>query len=87
MPDSRIFWTTAFLQVNDGDIRGQYQGQQITQKATQEIAQGQQIIYTVKAGDTLSGIAKKFGTTAKDLAIKNQIKNINVIYTGQKLRI
>lgn len=73
--------------VNDGDIRGQYQGQQTTQKATQEIAQGQQIIYTVKAGDTLSGIAKKFGTTVKDLAIKNQIKNINVIYTGQKLRI
>lgn len=45
------------------------------------------IIYTVKRGDTLSGIARKFGKTIKDIAILNGISNVNYIYVGQKLRI
>jgi len=43
--------------------------------------------YTVKKGDTLSAIAKKYGTTAKKIAALNDIKNINLIYVGQKLLI
>lgn len=43
--------------------------------------------YTVKSGDTLSGIAAKYGTTVSDIAKKNNISNINVIYVGQKLTI
>lgn len=43
--------------------------------------------YTVKSGDTLSGIAKKYGTTVKQLASWNNIKNVNKIYVGQKLRV
>lgn len=43
--------------------------------------------YTVKRGDTLSGIAKKYGTTYQKIAALNGIKNPNVIYAGQKLRI
>ena len=46
-----------------------------------------EIIYTVKAGDTLSAIAKKYNTTVKAIAEKNGIKNVNLIYTGQKLKI
>lgn len=43
--------------------------------------------YTVKSGDTLSGIAAKHGTTYQKLAAKNGIANPNVIYPGQVLKI
>lgn len=44
--------------------------------------------YTVKRGDTLSAIAKKYGTTVKKIMAENSsIKNANLIYTGQKLKI
>lgn len=43
--------------------------------------------YTVKKGDTLSGIAKKYNTTVKKLVSLNKIKNANLIYPGQKLRV
>lgn len=43
--------------------------------------------YTVKAGDTLSGIAAKYGTTYQEIAKKNGIANPNKIYVGQVLKI
>lgn len=44
--------------------------------------------YTVKKGDTFSGIAKKYKVTQKKLKELNpQIKDINKIYVGQKIRI
>lgn len=43
--------------------------------------------YTVKTGDTLAGIAAKFGTTYQCLARINHISNPNLIYTGQVLDI
>lgn len=43
--------------------------------------------YTVKLGDTLSGIAKKYGTTYKKIAKDNNIKDPNKIYVGQKIII
>ena len=46
-----------------------------------------EMIYTVKAGDTLSAIAKKYKTTVKAIAEKNGIKDVNFIRTGQKLKI
>ena len=45
------------------------------------------VTYTVKSGDTLSAIAKKFGTSVDALVQKNNIKNPNLIYVGQKLII
>lgn len=41
--------------------------------------------YYVQAGDTLSGIAAKFGTTVSALVSANGISNPNVIYVGQKI--
>lgn len=43
--------------------------------------------YTVVAGDTLSGIASKFGVHYLDVAAMNGISNPNKIYAGQKLII
>ena len=43
--------------------------------------------YTVQSGDTLSGIAAKFGTTYQAIAAKNGISNPNLIYPGQVLHI
>lgn len=45
------------------------------------------VVYTVKSGDTLSGIAVKYGTTYQHLASINGIANPNLIYPGQKIRI
>lgn len=43
--------------------------------------------YVVKKGDTLSAIAKKFGTTYQKIASDNGIANPNLIFAGQKLVI
>ncbi len=42
--------------------------------------------YTVKSGDTLSGIASRLGTTVANLQSKNSIKDVNKIYVGQVLK-
>ena len=42
-------------------------------------------VYVVQGGDTLSGIASKYGTTYQDLAAKNGISNPNLIYPGMRL--
>ena len=43
--------------------------------------------YTVKSGDNLTNIAKRFKTTVAKLVSLNNIKNPNKIYVGQKLRV
>lgn len=45
------------------------------------------IVYIVKSGDTLSGIAAKYGTTYQKLAAYNNISNPNLIAVGQKILI
>jgi len=42
---------------------------------------------TVKPGDTLAAIARKYGVTVWNLAKNNGIKNVNLIYVGQRLCI
>ena len=43
--------------------------------------------YVVKYGDTLSGIALRFGTTVNNLVALNDISNPNLIYVGQVLKV
>ena len=43
--------------------------------------------YTVVKGDTLWSIAKKFNTTVDELVRLNNIKNKNLIYVGQVLKL
>lgn len=45
------------------------------------------IDYAVKRGDTLSGIAARYGTTYQKIAKDNNIANPNLIYPGQRLKI
>ena len=44
-------------------------------------------VYIVKRGDTLIKIASKYHTTYQKLAKDNNIKNPNLIYVGQKIKI
>lgn len=73
----------------NGDVRRRVLGSRY--KAVQDKINGAsrpapQRVYTVKPGDTLSGIAAKLGTTYQALAAKNGISNPNVIYPGQKIK-
>ncbi|AEI67755.1 LysM peptidoglycan-binding domain-containing protein [Corallococcus macrosporus] len=43
--------------------------------------------YRIRRGDTLSALAVRFGTTVSKLARDNNIKNPDLIYTGNTLRI
>lgn len=57
------------------------------QNRVNELLAPKVITYTIKSGDTLSGIAQRYGTTVSKLASDNNIQNINLIYAGQKLTI
>lgn len=45
------------------------------------------ITYTVKRGDTLWAIARRYGTSIEEIVSVNNIANSNLIYPGQILRI
>ena len=45
------------------------------------------VTYTAKTGDTLTAIAKKYGTTVKAIKELNAIKDVNLIFVGQKIKI
>ena len=47
----------------------------------------EKVYYTVKRGDNLSKIAAKYNTTVKQLVAWNNIKNANLIFSGQVLRV
>jgi len=61
---------------------GEDKKKDVTSKNTRK-----EIIYTVKKGDTLSGIANKYGTTVNKLVEINNISNPNLIYPGQKIKV
>lgn len=43
--------------------------------------------YYVRKDDTLTAIANRFGTTIQQIAADNNIKNVNLIYVAQPLKI
>jgi LysM repeat protein len=45
------------------------------------------LVHVVQRGETLSSIARRYGTTAAALASANGLRNPNLIYVGQRLRI
>lgn len=44
-------------------------------------------VYVVRRGDTLSGIARRFGVSQRALMQANSLRNPNFIWVGQRLRI
>jgi len=52
-----------------------------------EQPQNEPVYYIIQKGDTLSAIAQKYNTTINELAVLNNIKNVNLIYAGTKIRI
>jgi LysM repeat protein len=44
-------------------------------------------VYRVQRGDTLASIARKFGVSARDLAVINRIQNANQIHPGQVIEL
>ena len=59
----------------------------VVQNAVNEKLKEQPVYHTVQAGETLSYIASKYGTYYTTLAILNGIKNPDLIYAGQRIRI
>ena len=53
----------------------------------QKLGASQAVYYIVRSGDTLSGIASKYGTTWQKLQYMNGISNPNLIYAGQRIRV
>ncbi len=43
--------------------------------------------YTVRPGDTLYGIAYRYGVTVRDIVVANGILNANYIWSGKRLTI
>jgi LysM repeat protein len=43
--------------------------------------------YVIASGDTMSGIAKKFGVTMSALLLANNVTDPNLVRVGQKIRV
>lgn len=50
-------------------------------------ASASSVYYTVRAGDNLSAIASRYGTSYQSIAALNGLSNPNLIYAGQTLKI
>lgn len=71
------------LRVADSD-----KGGSVSNKATAPIANnGSTNSYIVRSGDTLSGIASRYGMSTSALASLNGISNANLIYPGQVIKV
>ncbi|MDI6562937.1 LysM peptidoglycan-binding domain-containing protein, partial [Bacillus altitudinis] len=58
-------------------------GEKLTISSEETTTTGQ---YTIKAGDTLSKIAQKFGTTVNNLKVWNNLSS-DMIYAGSTLSV
>ena len=67
--------------------KGDYEVEKIASDVNSRPLTPDYITYTVVKGDTLWSIAKRYGTTYKKIAEYNNIKNPNLIYIGQFLKI
>lgn len=73
------------LDFRDFELSGRIRFRDLPEQFTQP--NEQDVYYTVVAGDTLIGIAKKYNTTYQQLAEWNNISNPNLILVGQKIKV
>lgn len=64
-----------------------YIGQRLLISVSDDPNKQKEVKYTVKRGDTLYKIANRYGITVNEIVELNNIKNPNLIYVGQILRI
>lgn len=64
-----------------------YVGQKLLITTSDDPNKEKEIVYTVRKGDTLWRISKKYGVSVQQIANWNNISNPNLIYLGQKLKI
>lgn len=85
------FNTTVQTIVNINGIKNPnliYPGEQIKINRQEDIENAtSSTIYTVKRGDTLSEIARRYNISVEEIAQLNEIRNINLIFVGERLKI
>lgn len=64
-----------------------YNYNEVQNKVNSLLGSNNKVYYTIRSGDNLSSIAKKHGTTVNQLVQWNNIKNPNLIYPNQKIRV
>lgn len=64
-----------------------YDSDEVQKKVNEKLGATSAVYYIVKSGDTLSGIAQKYGTTYTKLAQMNGISDPNKIYVDQNIRV
>lgn len=87
---SRRYGVTIQSIVDTNNIRNPrliYPGQKIRIPYRNNITQQQSYSYIVIRGDTLWGIARRYGVSVKYLVYKNNIRNPRLIYPGQVIKI
>ncbi|MFT8633620.1 MAG: LysM domain-containing protein [Liquorilactobacillus ghanensis] len=45
------------------------------------------VFYTVKKGDTVSGVASRYSVSVNQIKSLSELRNVNLIYVGQLQRI
>lgn len=64
-----------------------YNYQVVQNKVNEILGVTKKLYYTIKSGDTLTRISNKFGVSIEQLVDWNNIKNPNLIYAGQLIRV
>lgn len=64
-----------------------YVGERLLITTSDNPNKDKEITYTVKRGDTLFKIANRYGVSVESIVQRNNIKNPNLIYPGQVLKI
>lgn len=84
------FGTTVEQLVRLNNIRNPnliYPGEVLTINSTNTLGDLGHNIYTIQYGDTLTGIAQRFGVSVEQIVELNNIQNPNVIYAGERIKI
>ena len=79
-------WGNGQSRINAFNNAG-YDADAVQRKVNELLGATTAVYYTVKSGDTLSGIASKYGTSYTKLAQMNNISDTDKIYVGQKIRV
>lgn len=72
---------------SQGTVTAAVEGRIVAEPMAEETKDEDFGVYVVQAGDTLTKIAKKFGSDWKELAKINNLKNPNLIFPGTKLNV